>query len=246
MKSRVKKIAWSIVASIKFDKKIKQRGAAATLMQNIIKMHVYKNSYRPRYVGIAELSEVTEQISGLRNTIDKLKKNKEKFYAQVEGIVGALNGAIDQIKCNDDITRAQIKAMRTELDQRIEKELEELMKEQKRQKLAEEAERLRKLAEEREKERLRKIAEEEARKQAEIDEAKRLEEEKKARKDQAAMEAQMADMKSTVDAAEASAPRKSLAERQRDFQVRPPVLCAATPHRTHCMTRSTPGRRICA
>jgi hypothetical protein len=40
VKARLKKVAWACVASFRFEKKIKARGAAATIMQNVIKMYV--------------------------------------------------------------------------------------------------------------------------------------------------------------------------------------------------------------
>lgn len=41
VKARFKKISWACVASFRFEKKIKARGAAATIMQNVIKMCVW-------------------------------------------------------------------------------------------------------------------------------------------------------------------------------------------------------------
>merc|ERR1719498_405216 len=61
VKCRWKKLTWACVSCIKFASKIRARGAAAIIMQNVVKMYLAKNIHRPRYLGIKELLTVTGQ-----------------------------------------------------------------------------------------------------------------------------------------------------------------------------------------
>jgi len=139
----------------------------------------------------------------MKETVNKMPKNKDKMMGQVNGVLQSLEQAIGQIKSSATITREQIKKMQDDLQKQIDKQLAAIKKEQEKQKLMEEAARLKKLAEEMEKarkakeeaERQRQKAEEEAilRKQMEAQakrdaelEEKRMEEERiKAEKDAA-------------------------------------------------------------
>jgi myosin-6 len=203
VKCRWKKLTWACVSCIKFASKIRARGAAAIIMQNTIKMFLAKNVHRPRYIGIKELLTVTGQIESMKETVNKMPKNKDKMMAQVDGVLQSLEQAIGQIKSSGTITREQIKKMQDDLQKQIDKQLAAIKKEQEKQKLMEEAARLKKLAEEMERARkakeeaerqrqkaeeeaiLRKQMEAQAKKDAELED-KRMEEERiKAEKDAA-------------------------------------------------------------
>jgi myosin-6 len=183
VKCRWKKIAWAMVASIKFASKIRARGQAAIVMQNVIKMYLAKNVHRPRFLGIRDLLTVTAQIESMKETVEKMPKNKDKFHAQVNGVLKDLEDSINKIKTSMTITRDEIKKMRDALQSKIDKQLSAIKKEQEKQKLMAEAERLRKLAEEMEKARLAKIEEERLRKEAEAEANLRKEMEAQAKKD---------------------------------------------------------------
>merc|ERR1740138_1078361 len=71
VKCKWKKVTWACVACIKFASKIRARGAAAIIMQNVVKMYLAKNTHRPRYLGIQELLTVTSQIEAMKETVNK-------------------------------------------------------------------------------------------------------------------------------------------------------------------------------
>ena len=187
VKCRWKKITWACVSCIKFASKIRARGAAAIIMQNVIKMYLAKNTHRPRYLGIQELLTVTGQINEMKETVEKMPKNKEKMMAQVDGVLEELGKNVDKIKGSMTITREEINKMQDEMNGKIKKQLAAIQKEQEKQKLLAEAERLRKLAAERERLRKEKEQAELARKKAEEDALLRKEMEAEAKK-QAALE----------------------------------------------------------
>eukprot|EP00041_Stephanoeca_diplocostata_P021487 m.501100 g.501100 ORF g.501100 m.501100 type:complete len:1220 (-) comp21837_c1_seq3:181-3840(-) len=182
VKARWKKVSWAMVACIKFASKIRQRAGAAVIMQNVIKMYLMKNAHRPRYMGIAELKQLTGQIDGMKSTVDGMK-NKDKMLAAIDGILGDLEAAIGKVRNSESITRAEVKKMSDEINAKCDKQLAAIKKEQEKQKLLAEAERLKKLAEEMEKERKAKQEAEAARKKAEEDAALRKQIEEQARKD---------------------------------------------------------------
>jgi len=122
----------------------------------------------------------------MRETVDKMPKNKEKMMKQVEDVQKEITANINKIKTSQTITREQIKKMMNELRTKIDKQLEAIKKEQKKQQLLAEAERLRKLAEQMEAERKKKQEEEAARLRAE-EEAKQ----RKAMEDQMKKEAEL-------------------------------------------------------
>eukprot|EP00038_Savillea_parva_P000948 m.100167 g.100167 ORF g.100167 m.100167 type:complete len:1317 (+) comp10335_c1_seq6:64-4014(+) len=218
VKARIKKVAWATVASFKFDKKIKARGAAATIMQNVVKMYVYKNAYLHRIKGIKELKTITAEIEELRGTVAKLKKNQDQFYAKVNEVVNNLQIGINKIKTNPGITREEIKVMRDYLDKMIKEQLEALMEEQRKQKLAEEAERLRKLKEEAERkkreEEERKAREEQEKLAAEEAAKRRLNEESQARKDAEKMDKDMKETEASMAARMANMPKMTREQKQ--------------------------------
>jgi len=183
VKARWKKVTWACVASIKFASKIRARAGAAIIMQNVIKMYLQKRVHRHRYQGIRDLKTLTSQIEQMRETVEKMQKNKEKLMAQVDGVLKELEGTIAKIKANKDITREQIAKMRADTDKSVNKQMEVLKKEQKKQALMEEAARLKKLAEKMEEERKKKLAEEVARKKAEEEAILRKQMEEQQRKD---------------------------------------------------------------
>jgi myosin-6 len=183
VKCKWKKVTWACVACIKFASKIRARGAAAIIMQNVVKMFLAKNVHRPRYLGIKELMTVTEQIEQMKETVNRMPKNKEKMLAQVDGVLKELEGAIDSIKTKMLISREEIKSMQEKLQKMIDKQLAAIKKEQEKQKLMEEAARLKKLAEEMEKARKEKEAAELARLKAAEEAKLRKEMELQAKKD---------------------------------------------------------------
>mmetsp|Transcript_20494 Transcript_20494/g.53304 ORF Transcript_20494/g.53304 Transcript_20494/m.53304 type:complete len:1225 (+) Transcript_20494:39-3713(+) len=183
VKARWKKVAWATVASIKFASKIRARAGAAIIMQNVIKMYLQKNRHRHRYIGVKDLRVSIDQIEGMRSTVEKMEKNKDKMMAQVDGVMKDLNGAIDKIKMTELITREQIIALRESLDAKIKKQLSAIEKEQKKQQLLAEAKRLKDLAEKMEAERKKKQEEELARKRAEEEALARKQIEEQQRKD---------------------------------------------------------------
>lgn len=195
VKCRWKKMAWACVASIKFAGKIRARGAAAIIMQNIVKMYLAKNVHRPRYLGIKELLTITGQIESMKETVNKIPKNKEKLMAAVDNVLKELEGAVGQLKTKLDITREGIKTMQDKLQKLIDKNLAAIKKEQEKQKLLEEAARLKKLAEEMERARKEKEAAELARIQAAEEATLRKAMEAQAKKDQEAEEVAMEKMR---------------------------------------------------
>lgn len=181
VKCRWKKVAWACVASIKFASKIRARGAAAIIMQNVVKMYLARRVHMPRYMGIKELKKVVAQIDAMKETVDKMPKNKDKMMAAIDSITAELQGNIGKVRSNPAITREEIKKMDAEMQKKIDKQLAAIKKEQEKQRLAEEAERLRKIAEEMERERKRKEEEEAARKAAEEEAERRKVMEQEAR-----------------------------------------------------------------
>jgi myosin-6 len=207
VKCRWKKIAWACVASIKFASKIRARGAAAIIMQNVVKMYLAKNVHRPRYLGIKELMTVTGQIESMKETVNRMPKNKEKMMKQVEGVLEELNKAVGKIKESMTITREQIKSMQEGLQKKIDKQLAAIKKEQEKQKLLEEAARLKKLAEEMERARKEKEAAEKARIAAQEEALLRKQMEAQAKKDQDEEEKRME--KERIAAEKEAAKRKA-------------------------------------
>jgi myosin-6 len=186
IKARWKKITWAAVSCFKFAAKIRARAGAAIIMQNTIKMFLAKSSNRPRYLGIKELKTLTGQIEAMKETCNKFPKNKEKYLALVEGVLGDLKADIGKIRTADKISREDIKGMRESLNKKIEKNLAAIRKEQEKQKLQAEAERLRKLQEEMAKERERKMEEERKRIEAEAEAQMMKQMEEEARKEEEA------------------------------------------------------------
>eukprot|EP00037_Helgoeca_nana_P027787 m.321649 g.321649 ORF g.321649 m.321649 type:complete len:1221 (+) comp27594_c2_seq6:32-3694(+) len=184
VKAKWKKLTWACVASIKFASKIRARAGAAIIMQNVIKMYLQKNVHRHRYVGIKDLRTLTKQIEAMKETVEKMPKNKEKMMAQVDSVLKDLQDAINTIKGNGNITREAIKKLQDGLDVKINKQLESIKKEQKKQQLMAEAERLKKLAEQMEAERKLKAEAELERKKAEEEAMLRKQMEEQQRKDQ--------------------------------------------------------------
>jgi myosin-6 len=184
VKAKWKKLTWACVASIKFASKIRARAGAAIIMQNVIKMYLQKNVHRHRYVGIKDLRTLTKQIEAMKETVEKMPKNKEKMMAQVDSVLKDLQDAINTIKGNGNITREAIKKLQDGLDVKINKQLESIKKEQKKQQLMAEAERLKKLAEQMEAERKLKAEAELQRKKAEEEAMLRKQMEEQQRKDQ--------------------------------------------------------------
>jgi myosin-6 len=85
VKQRWKKIAWACVACLKFHAKIRARGDAVTIMQRVVKMHFAKKQHLPRALGLTSLTKLTSQVEGLKETVEKLPKNKEKYLSSVDG-----------------------------------------------------------------------------------------------------------------------------------------------------------------
>merc|ERR1740138_983437 len=133
IKARWKKITWAAVSCFKFAAKIRARAGAAIIMQNTIKMFLAKSSNRPRYLGIKELKTLTGQIEAMKETCNKFPKNKEKYLALVEGVLGDLKADIGKIRTADKISREDIKGMRESLNKKIEKNLAAIRKEQEKQ-----------------------------------------------------------------------------------------------------------------
>jgi len=183
VKCRWKKMAWACVASIKFAGKIRARGAAAIIMQNVVKMYLAKNTHRPRYLGLKELLTITGQIESMKETVDKIPKNKEKLMAAVDGVLKELEKSVGVLKTKMEISREEIKKMQDGLQKMIDKNLAAIKKEQEKQKLLEEAARLKKIAEEMERARKEKEAAELARIKAAEDARLRKEMEAQAKKD---------------------------------------------------------------
>jgi myosin-6 len=207
VKCRWKKMSWACVACIKFASKIRARGAAAIIMQNVVKMFLAKNVHRPRYLGIKELMTVTSQIEAMKETVNKMPKNKEKMLKQVESVLAELEGAIGTIKSKMSISRADIKAMQEKLQKTIDKQLAAIKKEQEKQKLLEEAARLKKLAEEMERARKEKEEAERARLKAAEDAKLRKEMEAQAKK--SAEEEERTVEKERIAAEKAAAAKKA-------------------------------------
>jgi myosin-6 len=136
VKARWKKLTWACVASIKFASKIRARAGAAIIMQNVIKMYLQKKDHRHRYVGVRELKTLTGQIEAMKETVDKMPKNKEKMMQQVDAVLSDLGGCVNTIKTNPKITREQITKMRADMDVKINKQLEAIKKEQKKQQVS--------------------------------------------------------------------------------------------------------------
>merc|ERR1712048_422384 len=97
-KARWKKVTWAAVSCFKFAAKIRARAGAAIIMQNTIKMYLAKEANRPRYLGIKELKTLTSQIESMKETCNSFPKNKEKYIALVEGVLGDLAASIDKIR----------------------------------------------------------------------------------------------------------------------------------------------------
>jgi myosin-6 len=191
IKARWKKVTWAAVSCFKFAAKIRARAGAAIVMQNTIKMYLAKSANRPRYLGIKELKTLTGQIEGMKETCNSFPKNKEKYIALVDGVLNDLKASIEKIRTAPSITREDINSMRASLNQKIEKNLAAIKKEQEKQKLQAEAERLRKLQEEMAKERERKMEEEKKRMEAEAEAQLMKQMEEQARKEAEEEEARL-------------------------------------------------------
>eukprot|EP00038_Savillea_parva_P000944 m.100093 g.100093 ORF g.100093 m.100093 type:complete len:1206 (+) comp10335_c1_seq1:121-3738(+) len=224
VKAKWKKITWACVASIKFASKIRARAGAAIIMQNVIKMFLQKSVHRHRYVGIRDLRNMTSQIESMRETVDKMPKNKDKMMAQVDGIIKDLKATMDKIKANETISREQIAKLRADMDAKINKQLEAIKKEQKKQQLMAEAERLKKLAEKMEAERKKKLEEEVARKKAEEEAQLRKQMEEQQRKD---AEAEAIRLEKERIQAEKDAKNKKLQDKQGEEARRAALEAAA-------------------
>jgi myosin-6 len=188
VKCRWKKITWACVSCIKFAAKIRARGQAAIIMQNVIKMYLAKELYRPRYLGIKELLTITDAINAMKEVVNTLPKNKEKYMKSVDDTLAKLDGAVNKLKTTEGLGREDVKKMQADIQKDIDKNLAAVQKEQQKQKLQEEAARLKKLAEEMERKRKEKEEAERKRIQAEEEAALRKEMEAQAKKDQEAEE----------------------------------------------------------
>jgi len=174
-KQRWKKLAWSCVACLKFQSKIRARAGSAVVMQKIIRMHLARSIHRARYLGIKNIRQLGVQLNVMHEIVDKLQKNKEKMAAGLDELKKEIEGAVQGIKEKATIDRESVKKIADDIQGKMDKQLAALKKEQEKQKLAEEAERLKRLAEEMERERQRK-EEEEKRRKFEEDEARTLKE----------------------------------------------------------------------
>jgi myosin-6 len=204
VKCRWKKITWACVSCIKFAAKIRARGNAAIIMQNVIKMYLAKELYRPRYMGIKELLTTSAQIEELKETVNRLPKNKDKYMKQVEEVLKLLDDNIQVLKTTAGLGREDVKKMQASIQAKIDKSLESVRKEQQKQKLQEEAARLKKLAEEMERKRKEKEAAEKARIEAEAEAKLRKEMEAQAKKDQEQEEKEEEAMRIKAEKAAAS------------------------------------------
>merc|ERR1719183_2223627 len=105
VKCRWKKITWACVSCIKFAAKIRARGQAAIIMQNVIKMYLAKELDRPRYLGIKELLTITDAINAMKEVVNTLPKNKEKYMKSVDDTLAKLDGAVNKLKTTEGLGR---------------------------------------------------------------------------------------------------------------------------------------------
>ncbi|EDQ91661.1 uncharacterized protein MONBRDRAFT_19467 [Monosiga brevicollis MX1] len=173
VKQRWKKLAWACVSCLKFAAKIRARAGSAITIQKTVLMYLARRTHKPRYQGIKRLSQFRDQLHTLGEVVEKLEKNKEKFQKIVGDINGELDTAINKIKTSDSITRDDINNLAKGMEDKMEKQLAAIRKEQEKQKLQAEADRLKKLAEEKERQRKQREDEERERQAAE-EEARRV------------------------------------------------------------------------
>jgi myosin-6 len=222
VKGRWKKITWATVSCLKFAAKIRQRGAAVLQMQALVKMYFEKKQHLPRAHGLATLTKITDEVSPLRETVEKLPKNKDKFMAQLDGLLQQVEDAKTKVRTDITISEDAIKAMESTLHDDIDKQLAGLRKEQEKQNMAEEAEKLRKAEE--------AIAAEKAAKEAganakveqlaELDKKKDMEGEAKQQAEEAQKAEEKALMKAEAEASSVKGQAKSKAARDDAAQER--------------------------
>eukprot|EP00039_Didymoeca_costata_P018027 m.331854 g.331854 ORF g.331854 m.331854 type:complete len:1228 (+) comp16805_c0_seq1:138-3821(+) len=217
VKQRWKKVSWACVACLKFAAKIRARATAVTVMQRVVKMYFARKQHLPRAMGLTSLVKFRSQVEELKGTVEKLPKNKEKYSAAVESILGQLNDNINKVKTDPSITPDAIKKMEQDMSTAIDKNLSAIKKEQEKQKLADEAARLKQIAADMEAERKRK-EDEENRKKAELEEMaerKRIEAEARKKSEEEAKELERQRIQKEKDEQNSKLQAKLKAERDK-------------------------------
>jgi len=220
VKSRWKKITWATVSCLKFASKIRARGASVIQMQVLVKMYFEKKQHMPRAKGLAGLATLVANVEALKDTVNKLPKNKDKYMAQVDGLLQELEAAKSKVRSDTSITPEAIKKLEEDLHKNIDSQLAGLKKEQEKQNLQEEADRLAKVEADLAAEKARKEAEAnmgEAQK-AEMAEKKKMEGEAKVANEEAEKAAEKDRMRAEKEASSSKAQGKAKTAKDADLR----------------------------
>ncbi|XP_049304890.1 myosin heavy chain 95F isoform X2 [Bactrocera dorsalis] len=180
IRSRWVKSTLGAVCVIKLRNRIKYRNNCVLLIQRTVRGYLARKQHRPRYQGIAKINKVRFNAQKTIEIAGGLKKGRDEFISEVNGINRQVDEAIKTIKTNEKISSREIDGLFTIVMANMNKLTVDLNTKLKEQKQAEEQERLRKIQEALEAE--RRAKEEEERKKLEDEENKRLKAEMESRR----------------------------------------------------------------